>query len=115
MDPRLISAAALMIVGVIITRLAVRIWFTHSINRVFSLGPFVTAEGLEALLKNSFTIFMLGVFALSSAAARFAYWARWNEYLSTEVAHLFGLIEALFATWAAAMVVLTGWRLWQGR
>jgi hypothetical protein len=115
MDPRLLTAFALFIVGLAATSLAVRIWWTHPINRVFSLGPFVTEAGLKALLVHSPTIFALGLFAYASSASHLAFVARWNGHIGTEAAHFFGLVEALFATWAAIAVTVTAWRLWRGR
>lgn len=113
MDPRLVTALALGIVGMAAMMIAVRIWWTHPINRVFALGPFVTEAGLKALLRHTPTIFALGVFAVASAASHTAFVARWSGHLSTEWAHFFGLLEALFAVWAAGAVLLTAWRLWR--
>lgn len=105
-DPRIITAVAYAIIGLSAITLALRIWWTHPINRVFSLGPYVTEAGLKALLRNVRTVFALGCFALASAASRFAYWQAGVVDAKTSHSHFFGAIETAFAWWAAVCVII---------
>ena len=113
-DPRILTGIALLVVGISATVLAMRIWWTHPINRVFSIGPFVTEKGLKALLRHSGTIYALGVFAIVSALSRLAFVGLRYGWVAPRLAYLMGLFEALFATWAALAVAVTAWRLWRG-
>lgn len=113
MDPRYITAVALLIVGIAALSVAARILSTHPINRVFTLGPFVTEEGLRALLKYTPTIVALGMFALACGASNIAYALRWEGRVSTETAYFFGYLEAGTAIWAGVAVIVTAVRLWR--
>jgi hypothetical protein len=111
MDPRLISAAALAVIGLVLIWFVIRVWLTHPINRVFVLGPFVTENGLRVLLNNCPTILAVGLFALTAAAAKLAYALRWANHGNESVADFFGAAEAAFAIWAAGCVLIAAVRL----
>lgn len=110
-DPRLISAVALLIIGLALTLFVVRVWLTHPVNRVFLLGKFVTEDGLRLMLANLPAVFALGLFAITAACAKFAYAARWRGEFVGHYADFFGLVEAIFAVWAAGCVLLATVRL----
>lgn len=110
-DPRLVTAAAYLVVGLAASAVSLRIWWTHPVNRVFGLGPFVTEAGLRLVLANVRAIFALGLFALASGLSRLAYWKAGVASTGGGWPHFFGLIEMIFAVWAAACVVVAGWRL----
>lgn len=110
-DPRIISAAALVVIGLVLCGFVVRVWLTHPVNRVFLVGKFVTGEGLRLLLTHLPAVFAAGLFAISAAMARFAYTARWKGEGFGATADFFGTIEAVFAVWAACCVSIMVVRL----
>lgn len=110
-DPRIVSAVAFYVIGLAAIALTLRIWWTHPINRVFSIGPFVTEAGLRAILDNTPALFALGLFALSAGVARHMYWLDARGHPTPLPANFFGLIEAIFAIWAAASVIIAAVRL----
>ena len=114
-DPRIISAIALLVIGLTINAFVVRVWRTHPVNRVFLVGEFVTEEGLRLMLKNLPTVFALGLFAIAAAFAKFAYAARWRGKVDNHFADFFGVIEAVFAVWAACCVMIAMVRLCRKR
>ena len=111
LDPRFISAAAFIIIGLCIIFFVARVWMTHPINRVFKVGPYVTEEGLRLMLSHLPTIFSLGLFSLAAGLAKGAYALRWRGNYNGNWADLFGLIEAIFAVWAASCVIVAVVRL----
>lgn len=116
MDPRFISAIALLLIGLSLIGFVVRVWLTHPVNRVFIVGPFVTEDGLRLLLRNLPTGFALGLFALAAGLAKIAYAARWSGNETGEnLADFFGIVEAVFAVWAAGCVLVTLVRLCRKR
>jgi hypothetical protein len=109
-DPRIITGIAYLIVGLSAIGVSLRIWWTPSINRVFSLGPFVTEEGLRFVLQHTRMVFALGAFAVASGLSRFAYWQAGVAHSSTGWHHFFGVVETIFAAWAAGCVIYAAWR-----
>lgn len=114
-DARLLTALSLLVIGCIIVTAALAMWRMHPINRVFALGPYVTEEGMRALLSNWTVVFALGVTALAEAGARVAYWAMRSSYVGSDFANIFGMAEAIFTTWAAAYTVKATVALWRHR
>lgn len=115
-DPRIVVACCFYVVGISAIGLALRIWWTHPINRVFNLGPFVTPAGLEFLLRYlTLGIFALGLFALSAGAAKHAYWASDLDCGTAEIARFFGFLEMLFALGGAGFVAFIVGRIWLRR
>lgn len=109
-DPRLISAIALFLIGFALVGFVVRVWMTHPVNRVFLVGKFVTEDGLRVMLNNLPTVFVLGLAALTMGAAKVGYAMRWAggpEY----PADFLGTLEAIFLIWAAGCVFLAVVRL----
>lgn len=114
-DPRFVSAAALFLIGLALVGFVVRVWMTHPVNRVFLIGRYVTADGLELILKNLPTVFALGLFSLTAAIAKVAYALRWAGTLSGHPADFIGTLEAMFSVWAACCVLLGVRRLCRER
>ena len=110
-DPRFVSAAALLLIGLALVGFVIRVWMTHPVNRVFLVGKYVTTDGLELVLKNLPTVFALGLFALTAALAKVAYAKRWAGSLGDHPADFLGTLEAIFSIWAAGCVLLAVGRL----
>ena len=108
-DPRIITCVAYLIVGFAAIGVCLRIWHTPAINRVFSLGPFVTEEGLRFILAHVKMLFALGAFAVASGLSRFAYWKAGVAHVESGWPHSFGIIEMIFAVWAASYVLYASW------
>jgi hypothetical protein len=108
-DPRYITAGGLTFVGVALCVLALRVWWTHPVNRVFFLGDYVTEEGIRTLLGAVPLIFVIGLAVISSALARLAY------SLRLPFREAAGLIEAIFSVWAAGSVIVVTVRLWRSK
>lgn len=111
LDPRQVSGAAFLLVGVIVCGFVIRVWITHPVNRVFLVGDYITGKGLRFLLNNLPTVFALGLAAISAGIAKFAYAARWTGDSMGSAADFFGTIEAIFTVWAAGCVCIAAWRL----
>ena len=112
-DPRLISAAAFLLIGLVFCTFALRVWNTHPVNRVFLLGPFVTEAGQLFILRNLKTVFFLGLFSIAEACAKVAYAYRWSGHPFGGAADKFGSVAAVFALVAACCVCVAARRLCQ--
>lgn len=113
-DARLITAFGLFVVGVILISGAVKMWATHPVNRVFTLGQYVTEEGLRLVLNNWIIVFTFGVTALAEAAGRVAYWAQDKGLISPGITGAIGVLEAGFTVWAMICTIRAAWSVWRG-
>lgn len=110
-DPRIVTAIAYAVIGVSAVVLGLRVLATHPINRVFALGAFLTEEGMRALLRVVPLLIALGMFAIASALSRLAYWQAGVDHASSGWPHFFGVIETVFALWAAISLARSVWQL----
>lgn len=114
-DPRLITAFALCVMGLCVTGLSIRLWWTHPVNRALFLGPFITPDGMRWLTSHGNLLFSLGLALFAGGFSRAVYWARRQNLVNDDVANFFGLIECIFAVWAAGLVFLAGRRMARAR
>ena len=112
-DPRFVSAGALIVIGAILCGFIIRVWNTHPINRVFVLGPYVTQAGQALLLKNLPTVFAIGLGVIAAGGAKIGYALRWHGQAGGDWADHLGIIEMVFLLWAAGCVIVAAWRLWR--
>ncbi|HEX8412458.1 MAG TPA: hypothetical protein VF637_01030 [Sphingomicrobium sp.] len=110
-DPRFLAGPAQLVVGLLLLGISYRLSWVHPVNRVFRLGPYVTPEGLEVLLRLRLTMFSFGCMLVSGAASRITYWFAARDVYNKWVV-LFGSLEAGLAMWAASLAVVAGYRLW---
>lgn len=61
------TAIAYYIIAGVLLWMAAQLWKEHPVNRVFRLGPYLTEEGLRALLNGWYFVFLFGAFILSCA------------------------------------------------
>ncbi len=114
-DLRLFSAAALFIIGFFFLMFSLRIWLTHPVNRVFTIGPFVTEAGLQLVLRHIPLIAILGVYALSTGLADVSYYARAHWGFGWDAANTLSLVSSIMAITAAVYVTAISKELFHSR
>lgn len=111
----LLTAIAYLIIGVPLVLLALRVWWTHPINRAIRYGPYITPAGLKVLLNNWPFVFLFGVFILACAIDHAGGWIYANGYGGTWLtAHELGVIagiEVAVSLLTALSVVWAGVKL----
>lgn len=111
-DARIVTGSCFIIIGLIVTGFALKVWFTPPVNRVFLFGPYLTQKGLEIALRGWPMLFLLGMLALAGGVSRTVYWLRWRHMVADELAAAAGLVEAAFSLWAAGALVMFSARTW---
>lgn len=111
-DARIVTAASLCLIGLIVTSFTVKVWFTHPLNRAFLFGPYLTEAGLRLALKGWPSLFLLGALAIAGGASKLAYWLRWRGDVPDELAAMLGLIEAALSLWSAGTLSVFSVRMW---
>ncbi len=114
-DLRLLSAIALLIIGCCFLIFSLRIRLTHPVNRVFTIGPFVTDAGLQLVLRHIPLIAILGVYALSTSLADVSYYARAHWGFSWDAANALSLVSSIMAIIASIYVVAVFKELFHSR
>ena len=102
---RFLTDACLFLLGVWMIWVALRLWATHPINRVFGLGPYVTEEGLRFLLQHWLMVFALGLTLLTQALSRFSFKLYQLGHADALWAEAFGLTEAGLTLWSTILAV----------
>ena len=105
-DLRIVSAGALLVIGFCFLMFSLRIWMTHPVNRVFTIGPFVTEAGLQLVLRHIPLVFILGLYALSTSLADVAYYGRAHWGVPWHIANALGLLSTIMAVFASFYVVV---------
>lgn len=113
-DARIVTAACLCLIGLIVTGFTVKVWWTHPLNRAFLFGPYLTQAGMRAVLRGWPMLFLLGALAIAGGVSRFIHWLRWRGAVTDELAAMAGLIEAALSLWAAGSLVVFVVRTWLG-
>ena len=114
LDPRYLTGPALIVVGTLLLYIANRLWMVHPINRVFRLGPFVTAEGMESLLRMRVTFLAFGLLLTESGVYRCAYWY-FDQRVDAPWIMFLGALETGLSLWAACLALIGGFRIWRAR
>ncbi len=108
-DLRILTGPCLLIVGGFFLAMAWRLWRVHPINRAIRLGPYVTVEGMRAVLGLRMLLFSYGAFFTAMALANIAFW-----YVRTAVndplIQFLGSLAAGLGIWAAIYTVATALR-----
>lgn len=112
LEPRILAGPAQVIVGLVLTGIAIRLWTVHPVNRVFRLGPYVTEAGMRALLRLRSTFAAIGLAFVSGGAARTHFWFS-SRQVSDPVVAFFGSLEAGLAVWAAFLAIHKAVLLWR--
>lgn len=111
----LVTAVAYVVIGMPLVLIALRVWWTHPINRAIRYGPYITPAGLRVLLNNWPFVFLFGVFILACALDHGAEWLFNNGYGGTwlVIDHLNMLagIEAAVSVLTALSVLWAGVKL----
>lgn len=114
-DFRLVSAIALLIIGFCFLMFSLRIWLTHPVNRVFTIGPFVTEAGLQLVLRHIPLVFILGVYALATALADVSYYARAHWGFGWDAANTLSLLSSAMAILAAVYTLAVSKELFHAK
>jgi hypothetical protein len=112
MDPRILTGPALVIIGAFLVTISLRLIFVHPINRVFRIGPFVTEEGLRAVLRSRALLFSYGMFFLTQGVASAIFWLGSSQDLHNLYVVAFGSFGAVFAVAAACFTLAAAVRMW---
>lgn len=102
---RFLTDACLLLLGVWMIWVALRLWATHPVNRVFGLGPYVTEEGLRLLLQHWLMVFALGLTLLAQALSRFCFKLHQLGHIDILLVEAIGLVEAGFTLWSTILAV----------
>lgn len=113
-DPRTLTGPSLVIIGALFLFIALRLWLVHPLNRVFRIGPFVTEEGLRAVLGMRATFFAFGCFFITQGGSGMTYWWIANRDETYPPVVLLGSAATCFSIWAGFLAVRAAWRLWRG-
>lgn len=114
-DFRLVSAIALLVIGFCFLMFSLRIWLTHPVNRVFTIGPFVTEAGLQLVLRHIPLVFILGVYSLSKSLADVAYYARAHWGFAWDAANTLSLLSGIMACFAAIYTIAVSKELYHAK
>ncbi len=114
-DLRLVTAVALLIIGFCFLVFSARIWLTHPVNRVFTIGPFVTEAGLQLVLRHIPLIFILGLYAVADAVTEVAYYARAHWGLGWAPANSLSVLSSVMAIFASVYVVAVSKELFHAK
>ena len=113
-EPRYLTGPALIVVGLFFGWIFYRLWVVHPINRVFRLGPYVTEQGLEAVLKMRSMFLALSLLNLESGIYRTFYWYFEQNPLADTI-RIMGAMETVFAVWFSVLCIRAGVKLWLTR
>ena len=114
LDPRILTGPAFVLIGTLFLWISGRLWLVHPINRVFRVGPFVTEEGMAALLNMRPIFLSYGLLGVTSGIYRCTYWFV-TQSVNAPVILFLGSLETGFAVWAAILSIMAAVRLWRAR
>ncbi len=113
------TAGAYFLIGGALILLAIRIWWTHPINRAFLFGPYLTPAGVRVLLHHWPLVFLFGAFifacALDHAAEALATLGWWPKLLTADFLKFLATGEAVVSVVTALVVMLVARRAWTVR
>ena len=115
LDVRWLTALCLLFIGASLLFLAVRVWWMSPERRAMVFGPYMTGKGLEFMLKSWPAVFTFGLFLMVVGLSKGIYYERWYGGVSDSTANAVGLLEAIFALWAAGWVIVVAARACLGR
>lgn len=98
---RFITDLLLLGIGGLLIWVAIKMWRTHPVNRVFSFGPYVTEEGMRLVLQHWMVVFSFGLTLVSQGLSRAAFKLWKLKYIGTDLEIMLGITEVCFTAWAA--------------
>lgn len=113
----LLTAFAYYVIGAILIYVAVKVWWTHPVNRAFLFGPYLTETGVRELLRLWPMTFMFGAFIASCAVDHNLDWLAMRGMADPRWVETAALVEAIIS-WGTALSLLliclrAAWsRLW---
>lgn len=111
----LITAAAYTVIGVPLIIIALKVWWTHPINRAIHYSSYITPNGMKILLSNWPFVFLFGVFILVCAVDHAANWMFANGYGGTWLMiydlHMIAAMETGVSVLTAILVIWVGLKL----
>jgi hypothetical protein len=111
-DPRFLAGPAMLVLGAGFCFLAMRLWLVRPLNRVFRLGPYVTEQGMRAVLNLRFTSFAFGAFLVVQGLSSVVFW--WGEQeVYDPLVKLLGSLGAGMGLWAAGLMTRGLYRLYR--
>lgn len=110
-DLRFLTGPAMMVMGGFFLFVALRLWRVHPVNRVFRLGPYVTQEGMVALLNLRLTLFSYGAFLAVYGTASVVYWYLRRD-VSDPLVQFLGSLGTGLAIWATINTARLFFRLY---
>lgn len=111
-DPRFISGAATILIGMFVCAIPLRLWFLHPVRRVLRIGPYITDQGLRALLHSRWLMLGIGLVLLLNGVSRIVFALRWQGLVESDVAIMVGDLEAGLSLWAVWMTLRGAHRIW---
>lgn len=111
-DLRWLTAGCYGLVGGAFIALAVWVWWMPLHKRAVLFEPYLTARGVQTMLRTWPLVFVIGVLLLVSAATRLAYFLHGGRVLDSVTLSL-GMLEAAFSFWTASSVTVVAVRVWR--
>lgn len=113
----LITALAYYVIGAVLLVTAFRVWWTHPINRVFSMGKYLTPDGVRAVLQNWWLVMLFAAFILACAFEHNAEWLMmhgyWPDIIRSELIDMLGETESIISVATAACVLWLRVKSWR--
>lgn len=88
---------------------------THPVNRVFTIGPFVTEAGLQLVLRHIPLVFALGFYALATALADAVHYARSHWGFGWDAANTLSSLSSVMAVFAAVYTLAISRELYHSK
>jgi len=113
----LLTAVAYYIIGAVLLYTALRLWLTHTINRAFLLGPYLTEAGARLLLNHWWLVLAFAAFILSCAFEHHADWLLsrgwWPSVITPQTVLVLSQVEMIVSLVTAFLVLLLRLRAWR--
>lgn len=103
-NAHLYTALAYYLIGLAMIAVAIKVWWTHPVNRAFMFGPYVTPAGIAMLLRLWPFVALFGAFILSCALDHHADWLAARGLISYEIVDTLGTIEAIISVFTALSI-----------
>lgn len=114
-EARVLTGPAMLVIGSLFLWVAYRLWAVSPINRVFRLGPYVTEEGIKAVVRLRLYFLALGLFLTMQGMSNITFWFIAGRNIQSFAVQFQGSLAAGFAVFAAVKTVVVMLRLWRAR
>ena len=112
-DPRILTGPLMIALGSGFLFLSARLWWVRPLNRVFRLGPYVTEQGMRAVLNLRFTSFAFGAFLAVQGLTMTVFWWLRDREINDPLVQALGSLSTGLGVWAVLLMARGIWRVWR--